>query len=129
MLAGLLDLFTNAPFPNFRSSPIGIVPKDTKRGSPNSTIILPLVLMHDNIPDDCSTVHYATINQAVKIVQRLGVGCFMAKTDIKSAFRIIPIHPQDYSLLGIKWADKYYFDRCLPMGCSSSFAIFETFII
>ena len=25
------------------------------------------------------------------------------KTDIKSAFRIIPIHPADYSLLGMKW--------------------------
>ena len=51
----------------------------------------------------------------------------MAKTDIKSAFRIIPIHHQDYSLLGIKWADIYYFERCLPMGCSSSCVIFETF--
>ena len=120
---------TNAPFPDFRSSPIGIVPKKT----PNEVRLIQHLSypsgfsVNDNIPDDCSTVHYATINQAVKIVQRLGVGYFMAKTDIKSAFRIIPIHPQDYSLLGIKWADKYYFDRCLPMGCSSSCAIFETF--
>ena len=119
---------TNAPFPDFRTSPIGIVPKKT----PNEVRLIQHLSypsgfsVNDNIPDDCSTVHYATINQAVKIVQRLGVGCFMAKTDIKSAFRIIPIHPQDYSLLGIKWADKYYFDRCLPMGCSSSCAIFET---
>ena len=51
----------------------------------------------------------------------------MAKTDIKSAFRIIPIHPSDYSLLGMKWQGRYYFDRCLPMGCSSSWAIFEAF--
>ena len=36
-------------------------------------------------------------------------------------------HPKDYPVLGIKWADKYYFDRCLPMGCSSSCAIFEAF--
>ena len=27
----------------------------------------------------------------------------MAKTNIKSALRIIPIHPSDFSLLGIKW--------------------------
>jgi len=27
----------------------------------------------------------------------------------------------------MKWNDKYFFDRCLPMGCSSSCAIFETF--
>ena len=108
---------TNAPFPDCRSSPIDIVPKKTTN---EVRLIQHLSYpsgfsVNDNIPDDCSAVYYATINQAVKIVQRLGVGCFMAKTDIKSAFRIIPIHPQVYSLLGIKWADKYYFDRCLPM--------------
>ena len=51
----------------------------------------------------------------------------MAKTDVKSAFRIIPIHPNDFALLGMKWQNSYYFDRCLPMGCSSSCAIFEAF--
>ena len=116
---------TKAPFPDFRSSPIGIVPKKT----PNEVCLIQHLSypsgfsVNDNIPEDCSTVHYATINQSVKIVQRLGVGCFMAKTDIKSAFRIIPIHPQDYSLLGLKWADKYHFDRCLLMGCSSAFSL------
>ena len=28
-------------------------------------------------------------------------GCFMAKTDVKSALRIIPIRPSDYSMLGM----------------------------
>ena len=51
----------------------------------------------------------------------------MAKTDIKSAFRIIPVHPLDYHLLGIKWDNQYYFDRCLAMGLKSSCAIFEKF--
>ena len=51
----------------------------------------------------------------------------MAKTDVKSAFRIIPIHPADFSLLGMKWDNMYYFDRCLAMGLSSSCAIFESF--
>ena len=50
----------------------------------------------------------------------------MAKTDIKSAFRILPINPQDYHLLGIKWSGQYY-DKCMPMGCSSSCKTFETF--
>ena len=68
------------------------------------------------------------VDTGEKIVQRLEDGCFLAKSDIKSAFRIIPMHhPKDYPVLGIKWADKYYFDRCLPMGCSSSCAIFEAF--
>ena len=51
----------------------------------------------------------------------------MAKTDIKSAFRIIPVHSDDHPLLGMKWDNLYYYDRCLPMGCSSSCAIFEAF--
>ena len=51
----------------------------------------------------------------------------MAKTDVKSAFRIIPIHPADYPLLGIRWNNMYYFDRALAMGLSSSCAIFESF--
>ena len=49
----------------------------------------------------------------------------MAKTDIKSAFRIIPIHPSDFPLLGMKWDNQFYYDVCLPMGLSSSCAIFE----
>ena len=72
-------------------------------------------------------VRYASIEDAIFVIKQTGAGCFMAKTDIKSAFRIIPIHPSDYSLLGMKWQDMYYFDRCLPMGCSSSCAIFEAF--
>ena len=52
----------------------------------------------------------------------------MAKTDIKNAFRIIPIHPNDYGLLGMQWRGLYYYDRCMPMGCSSSSCLpFETF--
>ena len=58
--------------------------------------------INDSIPDDCSSVQYATINDAVKILQRLGPGSYLEKTDIKSAFRIIPVSPLDYPLLGIK---------------------------
>ena len=51
----------------------------------------------------------------------------MAKPDIKSAFRIIPIHPTDFELLGMKWDNLYYYDRAFPMGCSTSCSIFESF--
>ena len=45
----------------------------------------------------------------------------------KNAFRIIPISPDDYNLLGMQWRGLYYYDRCMPMGCSSSCLTFETF--
>ncbi|XP_028517092.1 uncharacterized protein LOC110246429 [Exaiptasia diaphana] len=49
------------------------------------------------------------------------------KTDIKHAFCIIPIHPEDYHLLGMQWKGSYYYDKCMPMGCASSCKTFEAF--
>ena len=121
--------FSEPHFENFRCSPLGIVPKK----DPSEFRLIhhlsypPGSSVKDFIPEDCSSVHYASINDAISVVKRKGAGCFMAKTDVKSAFRIIPISPDDFALLGMKWENSYYFDRCLPMGCSSSCAIFEVF--
>ena len=57
----------------------------------------------------------------------LGSGAHMAKTDVKSAFRIVPIHPEDFHLLGMKLDGLYFYETTLPMGCSMSCAIFEAF--
>lgn len=119
--------FTTPPFPNLRTSPLGIVPKKDPSefrlihhlSYPDGSSV------NDFIPDVYSTVKYASVGDASKSIKQLGRGCFMAKTDVKSAFRIVPIHPADYSLLGMKWANLYYFDRTLPMGLSSSCSIFE----
>ena len=39
---------------------------------------------------ELSTVHYATVDDAVSLIRKSGRGSALAKTDIKSAFRIIP---------------------------------------
>jgi hypothetical protein len=52
----------------------------------------------------------------------------VSKTDIKVlSGLIIPVHPDDYDLLGMKWRNQYYYDKCMPMGCSSSCKTFEVF--
>ena len=38
---------------------------------------------------------------------------------------MIPIHADDYPLLGFKFDGKYYFDKCMVMGASSSCKTFE----
>lgn len=83
--------------------------------------------VNDEIPRKLSTVHYATVDDAISLIKKSGRGSALAKTDIKSAFRIIPVHPSDYQLLGFQWKGNWYVDRCLPMGCSSSCRIFEEF--
>ena len=81
--------------------------------------------MNDGIPHEYSSVSYANIKDAIRFIKKAGHGCFLAKTDIQSAFRIIPINPKDYHLLGMKWDSLYYYNRSMPMGCSSSCRTFE----
>jgi hypothetical protein len=119
--------FFKAPFSHFCCSPLGLVEKKVP-----GTFRLIHHLSHpeglsvnDGIPTHFSQVHYQTIDDAVTEIRKLGRGCFLAKTDIANAFRIVPLHPSEYPLLGFTWEGKFYFDRCLPMGCSSSCKIFE----
>ena len=49
----------------------------------------------------------------------------MTKTDIQSAFRIIPVHPGDWELLGMSWKGRYYFDKALPFGLRSAPFLFN----
>ena len=121
--------FHNPPLIPFRISPLGVVPK---KNFGEFRLIHHLSFpkgssVNDGIPLEHSRVCYATIGDAINHIKAVGTGAYLAKTDIKSAFRILPINPIDYGLLGMKWKNKYYYDRCMPMGCSSSCKTFETF--
>ena len=48
----------------------------------------------------------------------------MVKADVKEAYGMIPIHPQDQPLLGIIWEDSVYIDKTLPFGLYSAPKIF-----
>ena len=63
--------------------------------------------VNDHIPKDPYTLQYVRVDDAIRILKSLGPGSFMAKTDLKSAFRLIPIHPDDGDLLGIHWNNQY----------------------
>ena len=57
--------------------------------------------MNNGISSDHTSVSYATISDAIRHIKAAGRGCLLAKTDVNNAFRIIPIRPLDYSLLGM----------------------------
>ena len=63
------------------------------------------------IPEEFSTLKYATVDDAIKMIKTLGVGCVLAKTDVRSAFRIVPVHPSDYHLLGFHWQNEWYHEN------------------
>ena len=49
----------------------------------------------------------------------------MTKTDLESAFRLIPIYPDDWNLLGIYWQLQHYVDMYLPFGIRSAPFLFN----
>ena len=48
----------------------------------------------------------------------------MAKIDLQSAYRHVPVHPDDQDLLGIEWNGKAYRDQALPFGLRSAPKLF-----
>ena len=121
--------FQFPPLHPFRISPLGGVPKKTPGefrlihhlSYPKGSSV------NDGIDSEHTRVCYATVDNAIKFIKLAGPGCSLAKTDIKKAFRIIPISPNDYNLLGMHWQGLCYYDRCMPMGRSSSCLTFEIF--
>lgn len=119
--------FPFLPLPDFQCHPIGVVPK---KHSTEWRTIYHLSYpegdsINDYIPKDPYSLQYVRIDDAISILQQLGPGSFMAKTDLKSAFRLMPIHPDDWNLLGICWQSQYYVDLYLPFGLRSAPYLFN----
>ena len=97
--------FPTPPFENFQVSPIGLVPK--KHSDKFQTIFHLSFLKSGTssinyfIEKDDFSLQYITIDNAIAAIQKFGPGCYMGKTDIESAFRLIPVHPKDWALMGM----------------------------
>ncbi|CAJ0949278.1 unnamed protein product [Ranitomeya imitator] len=59
--------------------------------------------VNDGIPDDDTAVTYIPFDRAVEMGRKAGPGALMAKSDIESAFRLLPVHPDCYHLTFLEW--------------------------
>ena len=125
----ILGPFSKPPIKNLQCSGLGAVPK---KGSDKWRVIMHLSAPHgqsvnDYISKEDYTLHYSTIDDAVKLLSHFGPSALMAKVDLKSAFRIIPVARHDWELLGLFWRGNYYIDTCLPFGLRSAPFLFNQF--
>ena len=121
--------FSHAPIPNLHISSFGVIPKNNQPGkwrlivdlsSPGGSSV------NDGIGAEEFSLQYIRVDDIIKMVSRFGVGALMAKFDVLSAYRNVPIHPTDRVLLGMKWRDKFYVDLTLPFGLRSAPFIFDS---
>ena len=61
------------------------------------------------------------------MIQNLGENTLLAKCDIKSAFRLLRLSPNEFDLTGFKFENQYFFDKNLIMGAAISCSLFESF--
>ena len=81
----------------------------------------------DFIPDVVVSVKYASVDDVICFIIKCGRGALMAKFDIKSAYRILPIHPSQSFLFGMHWKKRFFIDFCLAFGLRSACKIFNEF--
>ena len=97
--------FPSPPLPNFRVPPIGLVPKNhTAKFRTIFHLSFPKsgeTSIKSSISKEDFSLQYITIDNAIQGILRFGQGSFLAKTDIESAFRLVPLRPSDYELFGM----------------------------
>ena len=104
----------------YRISPLRVVPKK----SPGEFRMIHHISypegssVNDFISKEISSVHYATIQDATNFIRHSPKPVYMAKVDVESVFRIIPVSPADRPLLGFSGKGSFY-------RCCSSYGMFE----
>jgi hypothetical protein len=82
----------------------GVIPKQHQQGKWRLIVDLSHPKgssVNDGIEPELCSLSYASIDDAVSVIVQKGWGTLLAKLDLESAYRIIPIHPHDRHLLGM----------------------------
>ena len=80
--------------------------------------------VNDGVDRQLCSISYASVDDAVRRIRCLGRGIALAKFDIASAYRMVPVHPVDRLLLGMMWKGNLYVDGALPFSLRSAPKLF-----
>ena len=97
--------------------PIGLAPKTTPGeyrlnfdlSFPQGASINAGILRED------SSVSYTRFDEIIHMIRAEGNGSFPFKVNIKSAFRLLPIHTKDFALLGVEFQRKILWTNIYPL--------------
>lgn len=119
--------------PNYRCSPLGafMKPRSEKVRTIHDLSWPPGDSVNDCIDKDEFSMSYVTVHDALKLVAKYDTP-WLAKTDLKSAYLSVAVHPEDRPLLGFSWEDSsgtllYFQMAALPFGLKSAPKIFNDF--
>ena len=103
----------SAPLPLVHVSRFGVIPKGHTTGKWRLITDLSFPRGHsvnDGIDPTLCSLTYSTVDDVADLIATLGQGTLLAKVDIESAYRLIPVHPHDRPLLAVQWDGRFYVD-------------------
>lgn len=105
--------FFQPPVDDLRVSPLGIVPKKEKD---EYHLIHHLSFPYgdsgkDKILQELCAGRYTPFAAAVRMAKAGGPRALIAKCDIKAAFRLLPVHTDDFKILGFQFERQFYMDK------------------
>ena len=109
-------------------SALGVIPKSSGGIRLIHDASRPYGLALNDYAKTESKQKFQTLDSAVDLLSQ---GAFLAKVDLKSAYRYVPVHPDDFAATGLKWRFKgdtdvkYMVDKRLPFGAKFSPGIFH----
>ena len=86
---------------------------------------LPGESVNDGISPELCSLTYISVDKVAEVATCYGEGALMAKVDIESAYRLIPVHPTDRPLQAMEWKGQVYVDPMLPFGLQSAPKLFN----
>ena len=122
----IMGPFATSELPQLHVSRFGVIPKSTPG---KWRLILDLSSpegqsVNDGISEAHCSLSYVSVEDAVKAIIERGRGARLVKIDVRDAYRVLPVHPDDRWLLGMRWEDALYVDSTLPFGLRSAPKIF-----
>ena len=124
----ILGPFSSQSAEGYHINRIGVIPKRHQPGKWRLITDLSFpegVSVNDSIdPTRCSLSYISVDNVANRAIS-LSRGSLIAKIDIKSAYRLVPVWPPHRQWLGMKWKNQIYIDAMLPFGLRSAPKIFN----
>lgn len=130
-MAGPFDESFKFPFGKLYLAPLFAVPKPGGKWRPIVHLSYKpneyMFSVNDLLCEYMKTVQYVRFVEVVNLVNNAGKGAFIFLIDAQDAYYRVPIAPEDWRFMGIRWAQKLWVFQSLQMGCSSSPRIYTIF--
>ena len=115
--------FPQSPLPSLHVSHFGVIPRCNQPGKWHLILDLSSPVGHgvnDGIAGKDYSLQYMKADLIIAGIMQFGWGSLVAKFDVQNAYHIVPVHPKDRRLLGMKWRGAFQVDMVLPFGVRSA---------